>query len=1179
MSSIEKYISPLIESQFPNFLKDQGPLFILFVEEYYKWLESNDTSYATYDGAVVTGNPTYHARRLLEYKDVDKTVDEFVVYIKEKYLKNIQFESGISNRKIVKASHDLFGSKGTQRSLELFFQMMYGTKIEIYVPGNDVLKPSDGTWVLPRYLELTQSPRNTTFVGREITGASSGATAFVEYIITRNINGKLIDVAFLSNLKGDFATGETVSDDNITLNAPKIIGSLSNINITVAGELFNVGEIVSITSANGVEGFARVTAIDAVTGVVRFSVIDGGWGFSTTSETTVSSKTIKINNLTNSNSSITSFTRNETLTQNLYSFNLTDVPELLTLNDSYNNGNTSDPSVSVSVFITQNTATSNSASVILNQISANVFSNNIIYEKNRSIVVANTSVTFNIGDAVVQRSGSSNNTFGVVNSISNVTFLTINTASIGSNGIHIGTYIEQALSGAKGYISTIPRENYFTSTNVSSIAVSSVTGTFNGSSTITAYSNAAKTTALTTFDPLSAQTAFRYVLNETNLTDNTRWSSANSILLVGTPTTNTTILLASDIGGKVSSSSNSTAYANVFAQNSTHIGITSVTGVFFADGKTRVQGTSSNTYANIVSISTGSGANLAIGVVSDTETVRLSPDLISSNNTGGSSSVRFSEMLISGANSTFGNVTSVYIESGGSGYNNTNIVTFSGGNTGGGSYGVANASILTDGSGTITSVTLSSNVGNLIVTTPTVSIVNSSGGSTGIGTGASLIPTSSLGFTKLPGGDITVPLIDLLRFETKSIGTIVSLKNVNPGENYNINPFVLVYEPYVASYGKRDLIATINVTSGSLFTNNEVITQTISTPGIQITSNNFSGNSSNTYEVFEAVYSTDGISNTATGVVYSTTKDGTTNVYTTVLTSNTGTWQNSVNVSVLTVLSNTNFEPGNKITQSTSANGILVTSNSTTLIVKDVQGTFTNGTVASNASPTPGSTTVTGESNTVIYTLKGLSSNGVSYISNTQAYTADAYAKGRISSGNSSFIEIKRISLLTDFTVGGIITGITSGTQATILSVSDNPASAYIGDNANIIANVVSSEGKITSLEVTDSGFGYVDNETVTINTLDGLKSATGQANVSKQGVGTGYYSSTRGFLDDNIKIFDGDYYQNYSYEIQSAIPLDKYSEVLKQVLHISGKKLFGRVVTAPVANVVITSNSTITIS
>jgi hypothetical protein len=296
-----------------------------------------------------------------------------------------------------------------------------------------------------------------------------------------------------------------------------------------------------------------------------------------------------------------------------------------------------------------------------------------------------------------------------------------------------------------------------------------------------------------------------------------------------------------------------------------------------------------------------------------------------------------------------------------------------------------------------------------------------------------------------------------------------------------------------------------------------------------------------------------------------------------VLISNTGTWQNTINVSVLTVLSNTNFEPGNKITQSTTANGILVTSNSTTLIVKNVQGTFAAGSVGSNASPTPGSTTIASSTNTSIYKMYGLTTGSISSVINASACTASTTARAKVQLYSNNILYLKRVSLFTEFVPNTNITGVTSGTVANVVSVSENLSSNIIGDNAVIAANVVASNGTITVATIVDSGFGYEDGEGVTMLSLDGLRAASGQANVATQGTGAGYYSSTRGFLDNDKYIHDGEYYQNYSYEIQTSLPLEKYSDVLKEVLHISGKRLFGRVVTSPTANLDITASMTIT--
>jgi hypothetical protein len=69
MDIIEKKISNFIQSQFPAHYRDNGPVLVAFVTEYYKWLESQNQT-------------LYHTRRILEYKDIDTTVDQFIIYFK-----------------------------------------------------------------------------------------------------------------------------------------------------------------------------------------------------------------------------------------------------------------------------------------------------------------------------------------------------------------------------------------------------------------------------------------------------------------------------------------------------------------------------------------------------------------------------------------------------------------------------------------------------------------------------------------------------------------------------------------------------------------------------------------------------------------------------------------------------------------------------------------------------------------------------------------------------------------------------------------------------------------------------------------------------------------------------------------------------------------------------------------
>jgi len=61
---------------------------------------------------------------------------------------------------------------------------------------------------------LSPSETNVQFLGQEIVGVTSGATAFVDRIIRRIIDGRILDVMYISAISGLFKFGEL-----ITLNA------------------------------------------------------------------------------------------------------------------------------------------------------------------------------------------------------------------------------------------------------------------------------------------------------------------------------------------------------------------------------------------------------------------------------------------------------------------------------------------------------------------------------------------------------------------------------------------------------------------------------------------------------------------------------------------------------------------------------------------------------------------------------------------------------------------------------------------------------------------------------------------------------------------------------------------------------------------------------------------------
>lgn len=288
MLTIEKKISNLIQSHFPFFYTEDNPLLVEFVKKYFEWMESENQT-------------LYHTRRISEYKDIDNTVDEFLIYFKEKYLKNIQFTTAASTKRMVKHSLDLYRSKGTSRAIDLMFKIVFDTPAEVYLPSRDIFRLSSGDWYEQYYLEVTAAPINITFVGKQVEGVQSGCKAFIEKLVRKKVNDIYIEVFIISAITANrhFITGELIkTTGQIAIkNNPKIIGSLTNVDILTGSSGFSVGDVVDIDSLKGAGAKGRVTEISTVTGKVEFDLTDGGFGYTSNSNIYVSEKIFRLSNV------------------------------------------------------------------------------------------------------------------------------------------------------------------------------------------------------------------------------------------------------------------------------------------------------------------------------------------------------------------------------------------------------------------------------------------------------------------------------------------------------------------------------------------------------------------------------------------------------------------------------------------------------------------------------------------------------------------------------------------------------------------------------------------------------------------------------------------------------------------------------------------------------------------
>ena len=275
----------------------------------------------------------------------------------------------------------------------------------------------------------------------------------------------------------------------------------------------------------------------------------------------------------------------------------------------------------------------------------------------------------------------------------------------------------------------------------------------------------------------------------------------------------------------------------------------------------------------------------------------------------------------------------------------------------------------------------------------------------------------------------------------------------------------------------------------------------------------------------------------------------------------------TVNVIVSSITGNTNFEPNEIIYFSngsvTAAEGIVYSSNIVagqgTVVIKSVNNAVSN-------------------TNTTQLISAADISNANAVATSVTNSTTEQTAYGVLTNvviGTSNTFYVQRKSFSYSFENNSTIIGSTSTAQANVVSVEEDTSTFPLGFNASISSQVYTGNGYITNISVLDSGIGYLTDETVALNNATALTPGTAKVFSRYQGKGQGFYLDNESFLSDSKYLFDGNYYQDYSYEIQSALSLETYKDVLKEVVHVLGTKYFGKIKTQSYADATVISKAT----
>lgn len=282
-------ISPLVSQQLPEFVRGEYSTFVTFLEKYYEWMEQS-------------GNVIRAADEIRNAQDIDLATDYYINEIQKEFLPYFPQSVTLDKRKFLKVINQFYTSKGTPNSLKFLFRALYNEEIDIYYPKEDILKVSDGKWVLPLALHLDTDDNNIFNTEKcLLTGRTSKATAVIEKVIRsvdRQLGIEYIEI-YISNVQKYFETGETVEatynngTTDVTVTA-RLIGALSEIKIDAnnRGLFYNSYDVTTgypgdpVTIVGGLNPTANnpigaIATVGETTsgGITDILVSNGGFGF------------------------------------------------------------------------------------------------------------------------------------------------------------------------------------------------------------------------------------------------------------------------------------------------------------------------------------------------------------------------------------------------------------------------------------------------------------------------------------------------------------------------------------------------------------------------------------------------------------------------------------------------------------------------------------------------------------------------------------------------------------------------------------------------------------------------------------------------------------------------------------------------------------------------------------
>lgn len=274
-------LSYLIANQLPDYVRNEFPQFVLFLEKYYEFLDQ--------EGQV--NNVLLNADK---FSDINRTLDTFLPAFKQQYLQQFPDSSSLNDRTLVKFIRDFYESKGSEKSVKLLFRMLYDEEVEVLYPSEQILIPSDGIWTRDLTVkfvvdDLPQNPFDLIGKTAKITYYKTvGSVTFLEdpdVIITdvrklAYVYPPVYQATILRNDTTEILIPGAGAVATAVLGSGPTAGKVVDVTVTNTGNGYYAAPVINFISETGSGATARAV-LNSAGELIDVVVLESGSGYTT----------------------------------------------------------------------------------------------------------------------------------------------------------------------------------------------------------------------------------------------------------------------------------------------------------------------------------------------------------------------------------------------------------------------------------------------------------------------------------------------------------------------------------------------------------------------------------------------------------------------------------------------------------------------------------------------------------------------------------------------------------------------------------------------------------------------------------------------------------------------------------------------------------------------------------